>query len=258
MNSKTITSNEIEITYRTYGDGPKAVLLVHGWMVSSAVWQWLLPSLDLKGRRVIVPDLRGAGASGRPTESYTLAAYAQDLVAVLEDATCAQATVVGHSMGGQIAQYLAVHHADRVSALVGLCPVPASGMALPEDAKGLFRTSGGDRGKQATILSLACKSLTEERREVMLDDAATVSSAAISQGFDAWAAGFEGDLATVAVPTLIVATDDPFLPVDFLRQSIASKVQNGRIAYLPGAGHYPQVERSAETLAVLEAFLANS
>src|SRR6185295_17549700 len=138
-----------------------------------------------------------------------------------------------------------------------LCPVPASGIPLPEDARGLFRTSAGNRDAQRTILNLACKELSEASRERLLDDAAKVSAVAIEQGFDAWTAGgFADKLGATEAPTLVVATDDPFLPPDFLQKAIVAHIPRAGLAYLPGPGHYPQVERPRETAALLRAFLA--
>jgi pimeloyl-ACP methyl ester carboxylesterase len=55
-----------------------------------------------------------------------------------------------------------------------------------------------------------------------------------------------------------VATDDPFLPPPFLTQAVVQPIRNARLVYLPGPGHYPQVERPAETAALIGAFLAGS
>jgi non-heme chloroperoxidase len=179
------------------------------------------------------------------------------VLAVAEHAGLKRFTLVGHSMGGQIAQWAAAEAGERVEGLVLLCPVPAAGMGLPPEAAGLFRTSGGDREKQKTILGLACKQLSVHALARMLDDAAGVLAAAVEGGFDAWTGGgFESKLASIQAPTLVLATDDPFLPPAFLREKVVNLIPGARLAYLPGPGHYPQVERPAETAALLSAFLA--
>ena len=62
----------------------------------------------------------------------------------------------------------------------------------------------------------------------------------------------------VVAPTLVVATDDPFLPPAFLRQAVVQPIRGARMTHLPGPGHYPQVERPHETAALVGAFLAGS
>ncbi|MCP3099301.1 alpha/beta hydrolase [Myxococcus sp. K15C18031901] len=247
------------IHYRVIGDGPRTVVLVHGWMVSGAVWTSLLESLDLTGLRLVVPDARGTGQSGRAKEGFSIQGLAQDVLAVVDAVGAKRFTVVGHSMGGQVAQWIASEVPDRVEGLALFNTVPASGLPLPSDAAGLFRTSAGDRQKQSTILGLACKKLSAEALEVALADAATVSEDSIQKVFDAWTAGgFESRLASITAPTLVVSTDDPFLPPSFLRQAVAGHIRGARMAHIPGPGHYPQVESPHETAAVLSAFLAGA
>jgi pimeloyl-ACP methyl ester carboxylesterase len=160
-------------------------------------------------------------------------------------------------MGGQLAQWIAAQEPSRVEGLLLLCPVPASGMPLPPEVAGLFRTSANDREKQKTILGLACKQLTVDLLERLLKDAGAVARASIEGTFDAWTGGgFEAKLASITAPTLVVATDDPFLPPAFLREKVVGLIRGARLAYLPGPGHYPAVERPAETAALLTSFLA--
>src|SRR5262249_38087946 len=149
----------VPLSYRSIGEGPTTVLLIHGWMVSGAVFDDLVQALGHDGLRFLIPDLRGAGSSGRPEGGYTIEQHARDVAAMAEAADARSYVVVGHSMGGQIAQWLAATRRDRVRGSVLLCPVPASGIPLPDDARGLFRTSAGNRDAQRTILNLACKQL---------------------------------------------------------------------------------------------------
>lgn len=253
----TMTADDnVKIAYRVVGEGPQPVLLIHGWMMNGGVYDDVLPLLDARGLRLVIPDLRGAGGSDRPTGGYTLDRYARDLRALIDAESSAPWLVIGHSMGGQIAQMIAADAPDRVAGMVLLCPVPASGIPLPPEAQGLFR-GAASREPQATILGMACKQLGPESQERLLGLGATVDAACIAESFDAWrSGGFADRLGQIRARTLVVATDDPFLPPDFLRQAVRDPIAGARLAVIPGPGHYPQVERPAETAAVLEAFLA--
>jgi pimeloyl-ACP methyl ester carboxylesterase len=74
--------------------------------------------------RVLVPDNRGVGQSDLPRRPWTMADMADDVAAVLDHAGVRQAVVVGISMGGMIAQHLALRHPDRVNGLVLLATTP--------------------------------------------------------------------------------------------------------------------------------------
>ena len=251
------SSDQTPLHYRVVGDGPRNVLFVHGWMVSGAVYDACVEKLDTTGLRLVIPDLRGSGGSGRPAGGYTLEQHARDVLAVADHAGLQRFTLVGSSMGGQIAQWVAAHAPSRVEGLFLLPTVPAAGLPLPADAVGLFRTSAGDREKQKIILGLACKQLPEAALERMLKDSGEVARASIEGSFDAWTAGgFEDKLGAITAPTLVLATDDPFLPPALLREKVVQHIRGARLAYLPGPGHYPQVERPVETAALLTSFLA--
>jgi non-heme chloroperoxidase len=253
---KITASDGVALSYRSFGDGPRTVLLVHGWMVSGAVYDDLLPILGTSGLRLIVPDLRGTGGSGGGEGGYTIEQYARDVIAVADAAGARSFVIVGHSMGGQIAQWIAATHPERVLGSVLLCPVPASGLPLPDDARGLFQSSPGNREAQRTILGLACKELSPSSTDRLLDDAAKIGAPCILGALTAWTAGgFADKLGATKAPTLVIATDDPFLPPAFLQQAIVSLIPGAGLAHLPGPGHYPQVERPRETAALLRAFL---
>lgn len=97
------------------GEGP-AVLLLHGVGSNLNAWDLMLPHLTT-GRRYIRPDLRGHGASARLPGPYTLKAMAQDVMDLVAHCELRQFAVIGFSLGGLIAQQIALDHPDRLRAL---------------------------------------------------------------------------------------------------------------------------------------------
>jgi len=104
----------------TGGTGP-VVLLLHGWMFPSDL-NWLRQYAPLRaaGYRVLAMDLRGHGRGLRSSAAFRLIDCADDADAVLATLEVERAVVVGYSMGGPVAQLLAVQHPARVAGLV-LC-----------------------------------------------------------------------------------------------------------------------------------------
>ncbi len=105
----------------TTGEGP-AVLLVHGFPDSRAVWRRQVGPLAEAGFRVIAPDLRGFGASERPegVDAYRVTELIGDLVELLDEHGIDRAHVVGHDWGAGIAWVLAALLPDRVASLAAL------------------------------------------------------------------------------------------------------------------------------------------
>ncbi|MDB4933423.1 MAG: alpha/beta hydrolase [Labilithrix sp.] len=241
------------VSYRDRAASGRAVVFVHGWMVSGHVFGELLAALP--DVRAIVPDLRIAAASAPPSPSATLDLLVEDVLAVAERAGVERFDLVGHSMGGQIALLVAAAAPERVRSLALLSPVPVGGLPLPDDVAGFFRASGAQRGAQGGILDKACLALPPAAKEALLDDAGRIAPAWIAHAFDLWTRGADASaLAKIASPTLVVASDDPFLPAAFLEAQIVSRVKGARLEMVRGAGHYPQLERCDDTAAILERF----
>ncbi len=232
-------------------------MLVHGWMISGALFAELLAVWQPQGARVIVPDLRGSGESEPAHSNYALERYREDVMAVIDAERVERAVIVGHSMGGQIAQLVAATFPERVAGLVGVLPVPASGLPLPEDARGLFREAGGNQEALGRIIDMASPGIDRALHARLSAEAARVAPRCVAEALDAWMAGnFEPRLASVRAPALIVGSDDPFLPAELLRQSVAAKIKGARFVKIDGAGHYLPNEQPRALSTVLEAFLA--
>jgi pimeloyl-ACP methyl ester carboxylesterase len=108
---------------------PAKVLAVHGITANSRAW--LAVARRLEGRaELLVPDLRGRGASNALGPPYGMGAHARDMLAVLDHFGLERSVVVGHSLGAYILARFAVEHPERVSSLV----LVDGGLTLPETA----------------------------------------------------------------------------------------------------------------------------
>jgi pimeloyl-ACP methyl ester carboxylesterase len=120
-----VTSNGVELNVEVHGDGDP-VLLLHGWPDDAELWREQVPALTGAGFRVITPDLRGFGRSGRPAArgAYKLANSVADVAAVLDACVSPGGTstvhVVGHDWGGAVAWLTAMYLPDRVRTLTAL------------------------------------------------------------------------------------------------------------------------------------------
>jgi pimeloyl-ACP methyl ester carboxylesterase len=116
-----VTANGVDLHVEVHGDGDP-VLLLHGWPDTAGLWRAQVPELTAAGFRVITPDLRGFGRSGRPEgkENYQLANSVADVAAVLDAAGASSAHLVGHDWGAAVAWLTASYLPDRVRTLTAL------------------------------------------------------------------------------------------------------------------------------------------
>jgi pimeloyl-ACP methyl ester carboxylesterase len=117
----------VRIHYRVVGDGTDNVVLVQGLGLSSRFWfeqPELLREDRARSYRVLTLDNRGTGQSDKPRPPYRMGHMADDVIAVMDAAGMRRAVVVGISMGGMIAQHVALRHPKRVDGLVLLATTP--------------------------------------------------------------------------------------------------------------------------------------
>ncbi len=141
----TVESNGIEIYYEEHGSG-EPLLLIMGWGGNAATWHPQLAGLA-EQFRVITFDNRGVGRSSSPEGPYSAPQMAEDVVGLLDALEVRRAHVFGISMGGMIAQELAIEHPRRVDKLILGCTTPgscrAAGVARLHSDISSFRDSDG-------------------------------------------------------------------------------------------------------------------
>ncbi len=113
----TLSADNVHIEYRLYGHGEPAVLLVHGWACDENYWHAQLDALEAR-YTVVTLDLAGHGASGGNRNDWSIANYAQDVVAVARELPNPRLVLVGHSMGAAVALAATPLLGDRVIGVI--------------------------------------------------------------------------------------------------------------------------------------------
>ena len=228
-------------------DGPAdapAVLLIMGLAYPAAMWFRLVPALA--GRyRVIRLDNRGAGLTGDvPGAPYTVETMAGDCVAVLDAAGVEQAHVVGISMGGLMAQELALTVPDRLRSLclVATHPGIANAVIDPE-AMAVLLKRGEMTPQEAAEASVPFNYAPSTARELIEEDwAVRFPLAATNEGYLAQATGtaqWNGydRLPSITTPTLVLHGElDRLVPVANGR-NIAERIPGAELTLVPEANH---------------------
>ena len=141
----TTTINGISVNYEVSGHG-EPLLLITGFASDLNTWAFQLRAFN-KHFQVIRFDNRGIGESDKPEGPYSTREMAEDAIGLLDHLGIERAHVVGHSMGGAIAQEVAISHPERVSKLV-LC----ASFARRDDLKGSNENSKGSDSKAIGLL----------------------------------------------------------------------------------------------------------
>ena len=114
-----ISADGISISYEVRGKGEPAIVFIHGWCCDRTYWEAQLPYFAQK-YKVLTIDLTGHGESGLDRKEWTMGAFGEDVVAVVNKLNLDQVVLVGHSMGGPVILEAARHMPKRVIGLVGV------------------------------------------------------------------------------------------------------------------------------------------
>ncbi len=249
----------IELHYDLEGAGDPLVL-IHGAQSDRSVFEPLMPALT-GGFQVLRFDQRGSGQSSKPDHPYSIAMLADDTAALMEQVGFARAHVFGVSMGGMIAQELALGHPERVRTLTIGCSTAGGprAIALEETALGAYSTDELPAAERARALAetIFTQPFLDAHPEVVegltkAREAAPIDVAAFSRRMDAARAHDTFDrLSQIRCPTLVITGKDDAIIAWENSRLIAEQLSDARLVVLEPAGHgfwIEQPERSIEAL----------
>jgi pimeloyl-ACP methyl ester carboxylesterase len=112
-----LSADGVPIHYEVHGHGDPALVFVHGWAIDGRYWDAQVP-VFARTHRVVTLDLAGHGYSGRGRKEWTVAAFGQDVRAVVEALSLSRAILIGHSMSGDVILEAARAMPGRVAGLI--------------------------------------------------------------------------------------------------------------------------------------------
>jgi 3-oxoadipate enol-lactonase len=252
--------------YESIGDPAKPpVLLIMGLALSSRAWD-RLPELLARDFHVLVFDNVGTGKSGRRGFAYRMRDLADDAVAILDHARVAAAHVFGISMGGMIAQEVAIRHGERVRSLALGCTFAswrkgtAPSLATKLDLL-LLNVGFATPARIARVLVSAewhaahpdgaLQWLRRAERTALRYATAQVLAIAGHHTLDR--------LSGIRAPTLVLTGSADKLVPPANSELLARSIPGARLRVLEGAGHVFPLEREKETIRALrEHFLGHT
>ena len=234
------------IGYRTYGHGPIKVIAFHGWFGSSDDWLQLQAALDPDRFSFAFMDQRGYGLSRHLDGDHSVEEVARDGIELADQLGWTDFHVMGHSMGGKVAQGVLRTASKRVRSCVLLTPVPASGAAMDEAVKAHFLAAASSPDVRAAIIShsVGDRLPTFWVQEMVAASARNSSEHAFGESFRSWAMeDFSRDVQGVSTPMLVVVGEhDPVLSPTVMSATLLAWFPNARLEVIENAGHYPQLE----------------
>lgn len=263
-----LTVNSIQIEYDIHGSG-EPLLLIAGLGYDRWMWHKMVPGLANQFQ-VITFDNRGMGGSDKPAGPYTAQLLAEDTAVLLQMLGVTKTAVFGHSMGGFIAQALALTYPHLVSKLILSAtnfggprhiPITQEALLVLTDVKNdpitrlrngiLVSTAPGFAEKHPDIIA---EWLTY-RQTHPIDPAGYQSQLAIGLGLMSEAACFEHKLPRLELPTLILFGEHDKVVPPGNATLLAQQIAGSQVHILPGVGHFFPFEDAETAVTVVIQFL---
>jgi pimeloyl-ACP methyl ester carboxylesterase len=240
--------NDVDLNVVDVGQGAPSLVFLHYWGGSSRTWAPTIERLS-KTNRCIAIDFRGWGESSKEAKDYGLETLANDVIGVAEELGLNNYLIVGHSMGGKVAQLVASRRPVGLKGLILVAPAPPTPLHVPKEVRqsyvDLYQTRSG---AETVISNLTPHSLSEAYRKQIIEDTLRGSSDAKR----AWPEkGMVEDISEktskITVPIhVIVGGDDSVEPEASLRAAFGKVIQGVEFSTIPGVGHMAPLEAPDE------------
>lgn len=251
------------------GGDATPLVLVHGFTGGRIDYADVIDDLAAD-RRVVAWDHRGHSDSTNTGEQadYTFDALVADAVAALDALDLDRFHLLGHSMGGIVAQRLVLEHPERIASLILMDTLAEAASTIPEEWVEMFTTMGREQGM--TIVAEVMESVAaaqmvapEEARPRILARNRHKLGSMDPEAFAGLAAelrSFEpllDRLSSVGCPTTVIVGEFD-LPLRGQADAIAATIHGARLEVVDGAAHSPQEERTEAWLTVVRGHLARA
>lgn len=257
-------NNNISLYYEQHGSGEDLVL-IGGLTSDHQVWKSTL-RLFSKHFRVLIFDNRGAGRSSTPDVPYTMEMMAQDTVQLMDALHISHAHILGHSMGGGIAQQIALLAPEKINKLVIACsrskPNALASMVFSMRVK-------------LQEMGMSNEGLAEYVMPFLFGDE-FLNNPLLVKGFIQWTLrnpfpqtekgyrsqlhaaitrDFSDQLHQITTPTLVIAGEEDILMKPKHAEQVSKSIKNSTFITIPNCAHMPHVEKSKEFAEIVLQFL---
>ncbi len=256
---KALKRDSVTLCYEHKDGQATPIVLIHGWCCDHSYFAPQFDHFARRGHAVLAMDLRGHGESDKPRQSYTMQAFAEDVLWLCTELKLTKPVLIGHSMGGIVAFDLVARYPNFASALVML----DSSIVLPASTRAsipafLAALSGPDyRAVLRDYINKALFIATDEpHRQARILDAMTSAPQHMMVSAFEGLRDYDPDEAKGASlpPSLYIAANEPAPRSDMTRlRELVPALSYGQTV---GSGHFCQLEVPEQVNAMIERFLA--
>jgi len=239
------------------GSGEPALLFLHYWGGTSRTWSRVIEGLK-DNFRCIAYDQRGWGKSDKPPEGYALSDLAADASTLIENLALRNYVLVGHSMGGKIAQLLASRRPKGLKGLILVAPAPPTPVHFSDQAREIQIHAYDNRetALQSVGFLTARPPVPELVEQIVADSLSGSKEAKLAWPTASILEDISSKVVLINVPTLILAGEnDRVDSVEQHRKEVLSRIPNAKLEIVAGSGHLSPIDEPEQLSAAIRRFV---
>lgn len=238
-----------KVNFKVLGDGTCTVL-IHAIGMNLNMWNGILSDMERDGRKMVLYDIRGHGGTAEWGDDWTLEMFAEDLSQLLNAINVETASIIGHSLGGMIAQVFALNNPSRVEKLILSSTTsgqtPESRQALYDRAKKV-ETAGMESIADGTVQRWFTPDFIKRNKGVVESvkrDLLACSPLAFAKatraiaGLDLW-----DHISNITSPTMVMTgAEDPGTDANTARE-MHNRIPHSQLRIIADASHMTPIEQ---------------
>jgi len=235
----------------------RAIIFIHGFLDEGKVWDRVIDRLTVPEYCTVTLDLPGMGGANDWNGAFDLRTLTDAVISVMDEVG-KPAVLVGHSMGCQIAELVAVGRPGRILGMALVAPIPLKGLPVDEQTTAAMHSVGGNEEINRVLRKQFSPELSDERIEELVLIGMKVKPPVAGTLFDVWSSGDPAgnEPCPVDVPVAIFGGDlDPFTPPDVIQSTLVPRFTQCKVETLKDSSHWAHVSDPAFIAARLNPFI---
>ena len=259
------TSNErmniqgLSIHVEQHGTRTPSIIFLHYWGGTSRTWSRVASRLQDRFQ-TIAYDARGWGHSDKVSTGYAVKDLADEVLALVGNLKLNAFVLVGHSLGGKVAQLAASRRPEGLLGLVPVAPAPPTPLRLPEEMRETQIHAYDNRENVLQTICFLCSRMpSSEIVEQIVEDSMSGSrEAALAYPTSSILEDISIDVPKIAVPTLVLAGElDQLDSIEQHKREVVARIPNAHLAIIPRSGHLIPIDEPEELARYIEEFVVS-
>ena len=247
----------LNLNVRVTGVDEPALVFLHYWGGTSRTWSNVITSFE-KGFLTVAYDARGWGKSDKATAGYRLADLADEAVAVVQTLGLQRYVLVGHSMGGKVAQLIASRNPEGLEGLILVAPAPPTPVHFPEQVRHsqIHAYDSSENVLQTIGLLTARMPDSVVMQQIVEDSTSGSREATLAWPTSSILEDISAELSKIDVPTLVIAGElDQLDSIEQHKREVVSRISNAQLAIVKGSGHLIPIDEPKQLAELIAAFV---